>query len=187
MAESPTEHFEHAEHAEHVAHSGDPFMSVVSVTIAVLAVIAASVGSLETIETAATNSTKNEAVLFQTKASDQWAFYQAKSLKGNMYQIAAAGNAAKAEDFGEQVKRYDEESKEIQKDAKELEAKSAEMLKEAEHHEHRHHILTMAVTFLHVSIAIATVAIITKGQRWPWYAALALGAAGLATTARAYM
>jgi hypothetical protein len=34
-----------------------------------------------------------------------------------------------------------------------------------------------AVT-LHVAIAIATNAIIVRGQRWPWYAALALGAIG---------
>ena len=186
MSESPTEHFEHAEHAEHVAHSGDPFLSVVSVTIAVLAVIAASVGSLETIETAATNTTKNEAVLFQTKASDQWSFYQAKSLKGNLYQIAAAANAEKAGEYGELVKRYDEETKDILKEAKELEKKSEERLVESERHEQRHHILTIAVTFLHVSIAIATVAIITRGQRWPWYTALLLGAVGLVTTARAY-
>jgi hypothetical protein len=41
-----------------------------------------------------------------------------------------------------------------------------------------HHILTVAVTLLHVAIAIATIAIIVRGQRWPWYTALALGAVG---------
>jgi hypothetical protein len=38
-----------------------------------------------------------------------------------------------------------------------------------------------------VSIAIATVSIITKGARWPWYAALVLGVAGVLTTAKAYI
>ncbi len=37
-------------------------------------------------------------------------------------------------------------------------------------HEHRHHRLTLAATFLHVGIAVSTIAIIAKGQRWPWYA-----------------
>ena len=69
----------------------------------------------------------------------------------------------------------------------ELEKKVEDKGEEAERHEGRHHILTLAVTLLHVSIAIATVSIITKGARWPWYAALALGVAGVLTTATAYI
>ena len=38
--------------------------------------------------------------------------------------------------------------------------------------------MTVAVTLLHVAIAIATIAIIVRGQRWPWYAAVAFGAIG---------
>jgi Domain of unknown function (DUF4337) len=38
--------------------------------------------------------------------------------------------------------------------------------------------LTVAVTLLHIAIAIATIAIIVRGQRWPRYAALAPGAIG---------
>lgn len=186
MSESPTEHFEHAEHAEHVAHEGNPFMALVSVSIAVLAVAAATLGSLETVESAASASAKNAAVLHQNKATDQWNFYQAKSVKKNLYEIAAAGNPARREDFEKEAKRYDEESKDIIKDAKELEKKSEESLHEADHHEHRHHILTAAVTFLHVSIAIATISIITKGHRWPYFTALVLAAVGVATAFYAY-
>lgn len=104
----PTEHFEHAEHAEHAAHSGDPFLPIVAITIAILAVIAAFIGSLETIETAATIDAKNEAVLFQDKATDTWNFYQAKSLKKNLYEIAAslAGPGAKADGFKTQAEKY---------------------------------------------------------------------------------
>ena len=92
MAEhDPTEHFEHAEHAEHVAHLGDPFMTKVSVTIALLAVLAATVGSLETIETADVTVTKNEAVLLQNKATDNWNFFQAKSLKKNLLRNRGGG------------------------------------------------------------------------------------------------
>ena len=53
--------------------------------------------------------------------------------------------------------------------------------------EHRHHVLTVGVTMLHVSIAIATIAIIMQGQRWPWYASMALGAAGTAVALFAYL
>jgi Domain of unknown function (DUF4337) len=187
MNESPTEHFEHAEHAEHVAESGNSFLLTVSMTIAVLAVAAATIGSLETIESGAAGSAKNEAVLQQSKASDQWAFYQAKSLKKNLFELAAAQSPVKADDYAREAKRYDDESSEIQKEAKELEHRSGEALEQADHHEHRHHVLTAGVTFLHVSIAVATISIITKGQRWPWYASLVLAAAGVLTAVRAYL
>jgi hypothetical protein len=188
MAEhDPTEHFEHAEHAEHVAHLGDPFMTKVSVTIALLAVLAATVGSLETLETAGVTVAKNEAVLFQNKATDNWNFFQAKSLKKNLYEIAAAAGGPKAEDFAKQAKRYDSEQDDIKKKAEEFEHKSEARLHDSEGHEKRHHVLTGAVTMLHISIAIATIAIITKGMRWPWYSSIALGAAGVLTAGWAYI
>ncbi len=185
--DSPSEALEHAEHAEHVAHEGNAFMTTVAMTIAVLAVIAATVGSLESVETAATITSKNESVLFQNQASDQWAFFQAKSIKKNMYEIATIQTPDKAAEFQAGAKKNEDESAEIMKKAKEFEAKVEEAGKESDRHENRHHILTIGVTLLHVSIAIATVSIITKGARWPWYAALALAAAGVLVTGRAYV
>ena len=187
MEDQTSEHLEHAEHAEHAAHAGNPFITTVSVTIAILAVIAATVGSLETLESGAAIGEKNEAVLRQSQASDKYAEYQAKSLKQKMYEIAIANGAPKAEEFGKNVERYAEESKDILKEAKEYEKQRDEKLKASNTHEERHHILTAGVTLLHVAIAVATVAIITKGQKWPWYVAIAMGLAGIVWSARAYL
>lgn len=185
--EAPTEHFEHAEHAEHAAHQGTPFLLTVSVTIAILAVIAASVGSLETIETAATLTEQNAASLLQNKTSDQWAFFQAKSIKKNAYEIVARQGGPLSDEFAGEARRYGQESAEIQERAQGLEHQVEQRVHEAERHEHRHHILTTAVTLLHVAIAITTIAIIAKGRRWPWHIGLALGAAGVALAGYAYM
>lgn len=188
MSEAATqEHLEHAEHAEHAAHTGTPFLLVVSMTIAILAVVAASVGSLEAIETAAALTAQNAATLSQNKASDQWAFFQAKSIKKTAYEVAAKQGGSSAEDFDRQAKRYEEEGRAIKTQAEDLEHRVEQHLHEAERHEHRHHILTMAVTLLHASIAIATIAIITKGRRWPWFGGLALAAAGVALAGYAYL
>ena len=184
--DSPTEHFEHAEHAEHAAHLGDRFMTLVSVTIAGLAMIAATVGSLEAIETAATVNAKSEAVLFQNKATDDWNFFQAKSLKKNMYDIAAAQGGANVADFQAQSKKNQSDSEEIMQEAKKLEGETDDKLKDSNRHEHRHQVLTIAVTLLHVSIAVATVSIITRGARWPWIGSLILGAAGSIAAGAAY-
>lgn len=187
MSEAPTEAFEHVEHAEHAAHSGDSFLALVSITIAILAVVAATVGSLETIETAGTITAKNEAVLSQNKATDTWNFYQAQSVKKKIFEIAAAAGGPKADEYAEQAKRYGDEEKHHFSEGKDFEHRTEEQLKESELHEHRHHILTFAVTLLHVSIAIATISIIQRGARWPWYTSIALGLGGVCGAAYAYL
>ena len=186
MEDQTSEHLEHAEHAGHAAHEGNPFIITVSVTIAILAVVAATIGSLETIESGAAIAAKNQAVLMQSQASDKWAEYQAKSLKKNLLEIAVASDNPKAEEYSKTVTRYEEEGKEISKEAKEFEKQRDENLHEADHHEHRHHVLTTGVTLLHVAIAVATIAIITKGQKWPWYLSILMGLAGVAVSAYAY-
>lgn len=182
-----TEHLEHAEHAEHVAHDGSRFMTQVSMTIAIMAVVAATVGSLETIETAATLGAQNAAALSQSKASDQWAFFQAKSIKKSVHEVGARQQGPQAEALSRDARRYEDESRAIKTEAAGFEHQVEERLHEAEHHEHRHHILTIAVTLLHAAIAIATIAIITRGRRWPWFAGVALSAAGVALAGYAYM
>ncbi|MBV8764616.1 MAG: DUF4337 family protein, partial [Hyphomicrobiales bacterium] len=81
---------------------------------------------------------------------------------------------------------YDEGSKQIESEARKLESEVEGSQEESRTHEHRHHRLTRAATFLHVGIAVSTIAIIARGQRWPWYMALLLGVAGIAVAASAY-
>jgi len=127
---------------------------------------------------------KNAAVLLQNKATDTWNFYQAKSIKKNLYAIAAANGGQKADDFKKQAERNGEDEQELFAKGQALERQTDEKLRDSERHEDRHHILTVTVTLLHVAIAIA---IIVRGQRWPWYAALALGATGTMGAAYAYI
>ena len=188
MSESPTEHFEHAEHAVHVAGSGDPFLSRVSITIAVLAVLAAAVGSLETLETADTIRDKTTAAIVQNKATDQWGFFARQSVKRTMYDIAAeTAPADKADAFRAKAKRYETESRATQREAEALEHGVSEQNEGSERHEHRHQILTVAATFLHIAIAVATIAIIMRGRRWPYYTAVTLGLLGAIGAALAYV
>ena len=149
--ETPTEHFEAAEHAEQAAHEGAPFLSTVSVTIAILGVVAASVASLETIETAGTLTAQNVASLLQNKTSDHWAFFQAKSIRQNAYEIASRQSSLLAAEFAREAKRYEKESADIQIKANEFEHQVEQRLREAERHEHGHHILTEAVTLVHIA------------------------------------
>ena len=186
MEDQTSDHLEHAEHAEHAAHSGKAFMSVVSVTIAILAVIAAIIGSFQSVEEGATVAERTSATLVQNQATDQWGFFQSKSLKKNMYEIAAANGGPNAGSFAETAKKNETESKAIQDKAKDLEKQVEEKLQASERHEKRLHTLTFAATLLHVAIAIATMSIIMQGVRWPWMVSIALGIFGVLAGLNAY-
>ena len=187
MEETAQDHLEHAEHAHHATAEQNPFLITVSATIAALAVAAAIVASLEAIETSETIGEKNTAVLKQSQASDQWAFYQAKSLKHKILDVAISGGHPKSGELTKEAARYQSESAEIEKQAHELEHQRDEALVVAKKHEKRHHGLTIAATLLHVAIATCTLAIITKGQRWPWNAALVLAGLGVLKAAVVYL
>jgi hypothetical protein len=185
--DSPLEELEAHERAHHASEAGgNPLIAQVTLTIAVLAVAAAVVASLETTEGDRTIVAKNDAVLEQNRATDQWNFFQAKSLKKNIYALAADQGGAKAQAYAKIAAKNEAEQAGIQKQARDLEAKRDAASAAAEKSERRHGWLTIAATLLHMSIAIATLAIIL-GRRWPWIVSLALAAAGVALASWVYI
>ena len=121
---------------------------------------------------------KNEAVLERAQATDQWNFYQAKSMKQNMAEIAAANSpdpkvAAK---YAAEAQRYATEKKQVEADAKKHEQKFHEWNDRSEHALHPHHYLAMSMTLLQIAIALASITVLTQ-KRWLLYGA-AVGALG---------
>lgn len=127
---------------------------------------------------------KNNALLRQTQASDQWGYYQAKGLKATSAQqtatlLAALPNRAEAvEKWNKEAERYKEEQKEIDAKAKELEAERDKETEEAHHLMHRHHTFAYCVTFTQVAIALSAIAALTK-RKSIWVLSLLTGAAGI--------
>jgi hypothetical protein len=186
MSDSPLEEMEAREAAERAEEAKkDSFNAQVTMTIAVMAVVAAISASLETSEGDKTIVAKNDAVLQQNQATDQWNEYEAKSVKKNIYQIAADQGGAKAAGYAKVVAQNSADQQRIMAEAKGFEAKRREYSEVAEVHERRHGRLTIGSTLLHMAIAISTLSIILH-RRWPWFAALALTAAGLGIGVWAY-
>jgi hypothetical protein len=180
MSEQAMDPQEALEHAQHAAHQNDPFTIRASLSIAVMAVAAATIGGFESSASNEAVLSKNEATLAQNKATDIWAFYQANSIKKNMYAVAAdSAPPAKAADYLKKSKDYEGRESSIEKDARGLEAQVEGFSRESDHHTRIHHGLTIAGTIEHVAIAGASVAVIARSKLM-WYAALALSAAGLA-------
>src|ERR1700722_7222086 len=93
----------HAEQAHHAAEGGEPLFLQVTFSIAVRAVAAAISASLETTESDAAVVAKNDAVLAQDQATDQWGFANSKSLRKKVYEIAADAGGPKAAAYAKSI------------------------------------------------------------------------------------
>ena len=124
---------------------------------------------------------KNEALLAQTKASDQWTYFQAKSVKATIYSAQAAAlqssNPEVAARAQKESERYAREEEEISKSAKELEKEVAEKTELSSRSMEHHHRFAFSVTMFQVSIALAAIAALSR-QKMVWFAGLAVAVAG---------
>ncbi|MCE5285326.1 MAG: DUF4337 domain-containing protein [Pelosinus sp.] len=126
----------------------------------------------------------NRMVLAQSQASDQWAFYQAKSIKETQYQIQRGAMAAalapemrteavnkQLADFDKEIGRYKQEKDDIAQEAKRLEAERDSARK-------YNTVFGQALMFLQVGILLSSLASINKVYGY-LYAGAASGAVGI--------
>ncbi len=170
---------EEALHEIHVAENREQWLSWLSLSTAIIAVFAAIVGLFETQATSRTLLEKNDAILLQSRASDQWSYYQAKSIKGHIYEVNAGLFPAKQEEFQKMTGKYDQEKKEIKEKAESLEKQSEERSAASEKYFEQHHVFAVAETFLGISIAVASIAALTR-KKMAWYFSLGLSGCGVA-------
>lgn len=161
----------------------EPWLNYLALSTVILAVCA-------TLSTFKGGGFSTRAVMSQSQASDQWAYYQAKSIKSYMYQMqmekleleqpalaktAAASVAetyqAKIADYKKKIEKYEKEKAEIQQEAKSLEA----IRDDAQRHSKT---FGMAVIFLQIAILLSSIAGLLK-KKPVWYVGLAAGAGGL--------
>jgi hypothetical protein len=131
---------------------------------------------------------KNQSILKQAEASDQWAFYQAKSMKGHLDDAVAALASTpeiKARFLADQAKE-DKEKAEIQAEAQKLQAESRKLGEESEAKLKPHERLALALTFIQIAIALAAITVLTK-RRWLLWGSIASAAIGIATTITAFI
>jgi len=192
MPEGPeveTEKLHEAIHEE-LEREGGAFLKTIALTTAILAVLAA----LASLRAGATVNEalvlKTEASILQSKASDQWAYYQAKGVKGAVAEAAKTSFEAAGREppgrYAEKAARYEQEQAEIQAEAKKLEKERDEKAAEADHLLHAHHRFAVSVAFFQVAIALGAVAALTR-NRLVWVGSLVIGLAGLAAILLAFL
>lgn len=156
----------------------DKLPTLIAVTTVLLAVCA----TLATFKAAGYG---NKMVLSQSQASDQWAFYQAKSIKETAYQVERDAlklamqhiaepqdYAAKVAEYDKEIARYKQEKKDIMNDAQRLE-------RERDIAQGFNSRFGQAMIFLQIGILMSSLASINKIIYY-WYMGAASGAAGVA-------
>ncbi|MGZ3254199.1 MAG: DUF4337 domain-containing protein [Burkholderiaceae bacterium] len=171
-------HGPHDHAVEHASHGGDNFSGKIAVMTAILATIGAMFGY----EGGATQNDaamyKNEAAINKTAASNQWNFYQAKSSKQNLAELAITLPGADAQKYKDKVTRYESEKEVIRKDAEKLEAESTEWNKKSDEKMHEHHQWALATTVIQIAISLAAITLLTR-RTWMEYTAYGVAVVGV--------
>ena len=171
----------HGPHDHAVEHEGHK--AGLGQQVAIFTAVLATVGAIVSFFGGDTQNKamlyKNEAVLKKTEASNQWNYYQAKSMKQNLAEFAGAlaTNPATVEKMQAEAKRYAAEKDAIRKDAEALEKASREANEHSEHALHPHHYLAISMTLLQIAIALASITVLTR-KHWLLYGAAAAAFGG---------
>ena len=158
----------------------EPWLNYMALTTVIFAVCA-------TLSTFKGGGYSTRSVLSQAQASDQWAYYQAKSIKGNLYQVQLEklqldakleADAAKKAAYQEaieadqkKVAAYDKEKADIKQAAEKLEAQRDDAKRHGEP-------FGIAVILLQIAILVSSIAALLK-RRELWYIAVPVGIVGI--------
>ena len=173
----PDELSELQENAEHGREN--PSLAPISVTMAILAVFVAVVSLLG-------HRSHTEELLMQNRATDQWAYYQAKNIRRHNYEMSLdllsliefkdKEQAAKIHDkYQKEADRYTKEQADIEEQAKELEGESAGAQRKADRFD-------LGEVFLEIALVISSLALLSR-KRFYWFLGIISGVAGLAVAA----
>jgi len=147
-------------------HRENNFSRIIAMVTAIFAVILA-------ITSLGGNDAMKETLLDQQQASDQWAHYQAKSVRESIYQSElvvlkafapsiSSGKSSVAYDklintMNKSVSKYDNDKKEIAKEAKNLEH-------ERDIYRHKNVFFEYAAALLQIAIVLSSISILARSK-----------------------
>jgi len=171
----------HGPHDHELEHAAQHEPKGLAGQLAVVTAILATVGAIFAYMGGATQANaglhKNDAAIKKTEASNQWNYYQAKSSKQNLSELAQElAPDAKKGFYADEIKRYKAEKAEIKLAAEKLEAESKAWDDRSAEQMHQHHRWAQATTVLQIAIAMAAIALLTRKR---WLEKLVFGASAL--------
>lgn len=145
----------------------DKWMSWVALSTAIMAVLAA-------VTTLYMGKYSSRAILHQGQETDQWAYYQAKSIKSYIYEIqkqklelelmASGGKQTKAvlNRYNDLIRNYDKQIKRYDSEKEEIKTKAESLAKSKEEAQARAGNFGYALIFLQIAIMLSSISALTK-------------------------
>jgi Na+/glutamate symporter len=178
----PHDHeLEHAQKGDHGGSHGDHggMINQIALFTAIIATVGAVFGYMGGATQANAGLFKNNAAIKKTEASNQWNYFQSKSTKQSLAELARdLAPDDKKVFYQAKIERYDTEKNDIKVVADKLEADATAWDQQSDQQMHQHHRWAQSTTVLQVSIALAAIALLTK-KKWLEYAMFAAGGLGL--------
>lgn len=167
----------------------DPWINQMALATVILAVCA-------TLSTFKGGAYSTQSVINQTLASDQWAYYQAKSIKRHLYelqlgqlrlQVLEPGRGrSTGEAYAKQIQAYQAEVVRYEREMRDIEAQAQEFEGRRDAATRHGQPFGMAVMFLQVAILLNSVAGLLKARRI-WWASIPVGLVGIAFFADGFL
>ena len=181
-------HGPHDHELEHAAqHGGDSMTNQIAMFTAIIATVGAIFSYMGGATQANAGLYKNNAAIKKTEASNQWNYFQSKSTKQSLAELARdLAPEDKKATYQAKVERYDKEKNEIKVVADKLEAEAKQWDEQSDEQMHLHHRWAQSTTALQVAIALAAIALLTK-KRWLQYGMFGVAGVGVAIGAAAMM
>ena len=168
------------EHAEEAKVRKE--LAPVSLTMAVVAVLVATVSLLG-------HRAHTEELLNQTRATDTWAEYQAKSIREHGYEefldLLAVMGSKDAEGTEKTKQKYEKDVDRYKQDREKLQEKATDLEKEVEHARHVANRFDLGEVCLEVALVITSMTLLTR-KRFYWNAGIALAVVGLGIAATGF-
>ena len=176
----PHDHeLEHATQGGHDSHKAGGTINQIAMFTAIIATVGAIFSYMGGATQANAGLFKNNAALKKAEASNQWNYFQAKSTKQALSELARdlAPEASKPT-YQAKIDRYEKEKGDIKVVAEKLEGEATEWDHQSDEQMHQHHRWAQATTVLQVAIALAAIALLTK-KKWLEYAMFGVGGIGV--------
>lgn len=164
-------------------HEDNPLMLPVAVTLSILAVLVA-------IATLLGHRASTEEIILQTKATDQWALFQAKNIRlhemqnvanllGTLSPVDKEKAEALREKYLKEAERYEKEKDEASEQAKDLEKERELVSRRADRYE-------AGEVILEIALIICSLTLLTK-KRVFWVSGIGCGLIGLFTALSGFL
>ncbi|MCE9609318.1 MAG: DUF4337 domain-containing protein [Chthoniobacter sp.] len=169
--------------APEIPEATDPFEKRVAISIAILAVILSFIGSLG-------DNAKTDSILKTNEATNQWGYFQAKSIKGQIAAMqgtmfAAVSGAQPDETRATEIARLKAEAERYEKEKEDIKKVAETLRATAEQDSKVNDRCDRGSLMMQIAIVICSVAILSRWHAF-WFAGVALGAAGAVVGATAF-